>query len=144
VRRLLLFLPFFAWATETNTTIEPQPKTHQSTQQQNQESFLLEYEYGRMLYNDPRGVSCAKCHGKEGKGGQKIAKYYDKDKNPKILKGVDITNYTLKEIEVSLENRYRDKNNRLIKHKIMPIYYLTKEEIKAIYTYLQHVKKKTN
>ena len=142
MRRLLLFLPFFVWATETNSTVEPQPKAPQSIQQQDQESFLLEYEYGRMLYNDPRGVSCAKCHGKEGKGGQKIAKYYDKDKNPKILKGVDITSYTLKEIEASLDNRYQDKNNRLLKHKIMPMYYLTKEEVKAIYTYLQHVKEK--
>lgn len=104
-----------------------------------EESFLLEVEYGKMLYNNPRGIPCSKCHGREGRGGQKIAKYYDKDKNPKILKGVDITGYTIKQLDASLKNRYRDKNNRRVRHKIMPMYYLTLEEVKAIYTYLKEV-----
>jgi len=104
------------------------------------DSFLSEVEYGKMLYRNPRGISCSKCHGKEGKGGQKIAKYYDKYKNPKILKGLDITGYSLEELKASLKNRYRDENNRRIRHKIMPMYYLTDEEVKAIYSYLQEVK----
>ncbi|HIP42025.1 MAG TPA: c-type cytochrome [Campylobacterales bacterium] len=93
-----------------------------------------------MLYKNPRGISCSQCHGKEGKGGHKIAKYYDRNKNPKILKGLDITGYNLSQLEASLKNRYRDKTNRLVRHKVMPMYYLTKEEIGAIYTYLQEVK----
>lgn len=104
------------------------------------DSFLLEVEYGEMLYKKPRGISCSKCHGREGKGGQKIAKYYDKHKNPKILKGVDITGYSFKELKASLKNRYRDKNNHRVRHKIMPMYYLTDEEVKAIHSYLQDVK----
>lgn len=104
------------------------------------DSFLLEIEYGEMLYKNPRGISCSKCHGKEGKGGQKIAKYYDKFKNPKILKGVDITGYSFEELKASLKNRYRDKNNRRVRHKIMPMYYLTDEEVTAIYSYLQDVR----
>lgn len=142
MRYLVLLLPIFIWGNETNASIEPLSEEPKSIQEQERESFLMEYEYGRMLYNDPRGISCAKCHGQEGRGGHKIAKYYDKDANPKILKGLDITGYSLTEIEASLKNRYRDENNRLVKHKIMPIYYLTQEEIKAIYTYLQEVKKK--
>lgn len=106
-----------------------------------QESFLSSVEYGRMLYKQPRGISCSKCHGKMGKGGQKIAKYYDKQKNPKILKGVDIRAYSLKELKASLKNEYRE-NNRRKYHKIMPIYYLTNEEIQAIYDYLQYNYKK--
>jgi len=106
------------------------------------DSFLLQVEYGRMLYKNPRGISCAKCHGREGKGGAKIAKYYDDDRNPKILKGLNILEYTLDELIASLSNKYRDKTHKRIRHKVMPMYYLTKSEIEAIYSYLQQIKKK--
>jgi len=105
------------------------------------DSFLLQVEYGKMLYKNPRGISCAKCHGREGKGGAKIAKYYDADRNPKILKGLNILEYTLDELTDSLSNKYRDKNHKRVKHKVMPMYYLTKSEIEAIYSYLQQIKK---
>jgi len=104
---------------------------------QTQESFLSSVEYGRMLYKNPRGISCSKCHGDMGKGGQKIAKYYDKHKNPKILKGVDIRSYSIKDLKASFKNQYRE-NNRRKAHKIMPMYYLTDEEVQAIYDYLQY------
>jgi len=131
VKRLLLLFPILLFATEENATTMA-----------TDESFLLEYEYGKMLYNNPRGIACNKCHGKEGLGGQKIAKYYDKHRNPKILKGLNITTYTFEELKKSLSNQYKDKNNQSIRHKIMPMYYLTDEEIKAIHTYLQEVRKK--
>ena len=107
------------------------------------ESFLSSVEYGRLLYKNPRGISCSQCHGKEGKGGQKIAKYYDKKKNPKLLKGVDITSYSLKDLKASLKNQYRENNQRK-RHKIMPMYYLTDEEIQAIFDYLQYSNKQKN
>ena len=105
------------------------------------DSFLSKVEYGRMLYKSPRGIACSKCHGKAGRGGQHIVTYYDKKKNPKILRGVDITTYSLEELTASLKNEYQE-NNRTKRHKIMPIYYLTQEEIFAIYSYLQHEGKK--
>ena len=108
-----------------------------------QESFLSSVEYGRMLYKNPRGISCSQCHGKEGKGGQKIAKYYDKNKNPKLLKGVNIISYSLEDLRASLSNKYRE-NNHSKPHKIMPMYYLTNEEIQAIYDYLQNSNKQDN
>jgi len=95
-----------------------------------------------MLYNNPRGIACNKCHGKEGLGGQKIAKYYDKHRNPKILKGLNITTYSFEALKNSLSNQYKDKDNHTLRHKIMPMYYLTDEEIRAIHTYLQEVRKK--
>ncbi len=109
--------------------------TNQTTQED--DSFLSTVEYGRMLYRQPRGISCSQCHGKEGKGGQIIAKYYDKKKNPKLLRGVDITSYSLEELKASLKNEYRENNHKK-RHKIMPIYYLTDEEAEAIYAYLQY------
>ena len=102
-----------------------------------QESFLSSVEYGSMLYKSPRGISCSKCHGEAGRGGQKIAKYYDKERNSKILRGVDIRAYSLEDLKASLQNQYRE-NGRRKRHKIMPIYYLTNNEIQAIYNYLQH------
>ena len=123
---LILLLPLLLLSEENNTTKD--------------DSFLLEVEYGKMLYKNPRGISCAKCHGKEGKGGAKIAKYYDAHKNPKILKGLNILNFTLKELTDSLKNEYRNKSHKRVKHKIMPMYYLTDKETHAIYTYLQQLK----
>ncbi|KIM09958.1 MAG: hypothetical protein KU29_01540 [Sulfurovum sp. FS06-10] len=105
------------------------------------ESFLSDIEYGKMLYVNPRGISCAKCHGKNGKGGQKIAKYYDQNKNPKLLKGVDITAYSFEDLNASLQNRYKE-NNHYRRHQIMPIYYLTPQEVQALYSFLHSKIKK--
>ncbi len=129
----LTLLFFFSYASQEdeNLTIETS------------ESFLSSVEYGRMLYKNPRGISCSQCHGKTGKGGQKIAKYYDKKKNPKLLKGVNITDYSLKDLKMSLRNEYREHKKRK-RHKIMPMYYLTEEEIQAIFDYLQYSNKQEN
>jgi cytochrome c553 len=118
---LIVLFPLFLFATSEKET---------------NESFLSTLEYGEMLYKDPRGISCTKCHGQEGKGGKKIAKYYDKNKNIKLLKSIDITHYSLEDLTASLKNQYR-KDGRRKRHKIMPMYYLTKKEVFAIFTYLK-------
>ena len=136
MKHLLLLLPLFLFATEdVNLSTEDINQTVET-----QESFLSSVEYGKLLYKNPRGISCSQCHGKEGKGGQKIAKYYDKKKNPKLLKGVDITSYSLDDLRASLKNEYRE-NSRRKRHKIMPMYYLTNEEVEAIFNYLQESNK---
>ncbi len=133
MRLILLLLPILL-ISEDNTTIQIDTTT--------KDSFLSDIEYGKMLYNNPRGIACSKCHGKKGKGGHKIAKYYDKYGNPKLLKGSNITKYSLRELKDSLSNRFKDKkNHRIVRHKIMPIYYLTDEEIRGIYLYLKGNKK---
>ena len=124
---LLLLTPISLFATN---------HLENNSSQGDNESFLSILEYGKMLYKNPRGISCSKCHGRKGKGGEKIAKYYDKQKNIKLLRSIDITHYSLKDLTASLSNQYR-KNNRRKRHKIMPMYYLTKDEILAIFTYLQ-------
>jgi mono/diheme cytochrome c family protein len=89
-----------------------------------EESFMSHYEYGQMLYNNPRGVSCAKCHGVKGEG-KKIVSYRDK-KGTHTIKGSDIRHEDLKTLRDTLR-----KN-----HKIMPRYYLTDEEVEAIHDYI--------
>ena len=89
------------------------------------EDFISHYEYGQMLYQNPRGISCVQCHGNSGEG-KVIVKFIDVDKD-KVLKGSDIRGDSLDKMIKSV-NSY---------HKIMPRYYLTDKEIKAIYDYLQ-------
>jgi len=104
MKRLLLLLPLFLSANE---------------------DFISHYEYGQMLYNNPRGVSCSQCHGKNGEG-EVIVKYHDEE-SEKIIKGSDIRKKSLLQMDNSLNND----------HLIMPRYYLTDEEVKAIFDYLQ-------
>ncbi len=91
-----------------------------------QEAFISHYEYGEMLYQNPRGVSCAQCHGKSGEG-MIIVEYKDKEGNKIELRGSNIRHDALATMIHSV-NTY---------HEVMPRYYLTNDEIKAIYDYLQ-------
>ena len=90
-----------------------------------EEDFISHYEYGEMLYANPRGVSCAQCHGQSGEG-QTIVEFRDIH-GKQALRGSDIRKNSLDEM-IKAVNTY---------HKIMPRYYLTDEEVKAIYDYLQ-------
>ncbi len=88
------------------------------------DSFITEGEYGEMLYNNPRGIGCIHCHGKKGEGAL-IAKYRQSGKSV-YLKGPDIRNVSLSDLKKSLLKR----------HRIMPTYFLTDKEIRAIFHYL--------
>ena len=89
------------------------------------ESFISDYEYGEMLYDNPRGVGCKQCHGNNGEG-KNIVKYRDK-KGEHIIMGADIR-------KKSLVAMIRSVNKR---HKVMPRYYLTDDEVKQIFNYLK-------
>ena len=105
---LWFLLPLMLWSEENIT-----------------ESFISDYEYGEMLCNNPRGVSCAECHGTSGKG-KTIIKYQDIHGEEEI-KGSDIRKKSLSEM-INAVNSY---------HKIMPRYYLSDDEVKTMYEYLQ-------
>jgi len=104
MKMLCIFLPLLLWS---------------------QESFISHYEYGEMLYANPRGVSCSQCHGQSGEG--KIIVEYRDIHGKEQLKGPDIRQESLKSMIDSV-NTY---------HKVMPRYYLTDEEVQAIYDYLK-------
>lgn len=90
-----------------------------------QEDFISHYEYGEMLYANPRGVSCSQCHGKNGEG-QMIVEYRDIH-GKQVLRGSDIRRDSLSTM-INAVNSY---------HKIMPRYYLTDEEVEAIHDYIK-------
>ena len=93
------------------------------------EDFISHYEYGEMLYQNPRGVSCQQCHGESGEG-TTIVEFRDIH-GKQAIRGSDIRKASLQTIIHAISNY----------HKIMPRYYLTDEEVKAIYDYLQEKNK---
>ena len=109
--------------------------------------FITQFEYGKMLYNNPRGISCAKCHGKDAKG-KIIANFqYTKEKKkfPCSLKSNDITNISYEKFLAKLDPKLNKKKESIQKDQIckkltygnsMPTYFLTQEELKSIYFYL--------
>jgi len=91
-------------------------------------SFLSQFEYGQMFYDNPRGVSCAKCHGKLGEGAY-IGEFVDDNGKVHSFSGPDITN-------ISFDKFVKAINKGGL---LMPRYYLTNKEIKAIYEYIKIV-----
>ncbi len=93
-------------------------------------SFITKDEYAKMLYNAPRGISCAKCHGKVGEG-KIISTFIDKGK-PKVLQTGPIYHLDYKSFKKGVTNP----------RSVMPQYYLTDNEIAALYYYLQSANRK--
>jgi hypothetical protein len=93
------------------------------------ESFINNFEYGEMLYKNPRGVGCDKCHGKYGEG-MELGSY---QKNNKIIKitAPKISKTQFADIKNSL------KFNK--KRSVMPEYFLTDIEVEALIYYLRKV-----
>lgn len=114
------------------------------------ESFITKYEYGKMLYNYPRGVSCKECHGPKAKG-KTVVVFSHK------IKGVihrcavrtrDITNVSLKDFQNKLdpdaklkkiEIKKEDVCKKLVYGNTMPKYFLTKDELDSLYYYIKNV-----
>ena len=90
--------------------------------------FLSNYEYAKMLYKDPRGISCINCHGKKGNGGV-LTSYIIELNGNKIIKEIKapkINNLNKEQFLKAFKKRKR----------FMPDYYLTEEELAYIYFYL--------
>ena len=96
------------------------------------ESFINNYEYGEMLYKNPRGIGCDKCHGEKGLGNHIGS--YTKNKKEYKIDAPNISAATAEEIKKSL--RTGKKRN------IMPEYFLTDTEIAAIVSYLKQLNTK--
>lgn len=98
------------------------------------ESFINNFEYGEMLYKNPRGVGCDKCHGKYGEG-MELGSY---KKNNKVIKIVapKISKSSFEAIKASL------KQSR--KRSVMPEYFLTDSEIEALIYYLSKINAKVD
>ena len=92
------------------------------------DSFITEQEYAEHLYKNPRGIGCNKCHGKSGEG-MVIARYKDKGEK-KEIKTNEINSIGFEAFKLALQER----------RGVMPKYFLTSQEIKALYGYLHGAK----
>lgn len=92
------------------------------------EDFITDFEYGQMLYHDPRGASCAQCHGETG-AGETISEYTDRQGRYTTLNGPDIRHATLQQIRKSVHDG----------SGVMPRYFLTDKETQMIHAYLRQV-----
>lgn len=94
------------------------------------ESFITDVEYAKMLFKNPRGVGCDKCHGEKGEGSL-ISLY--KDLNSSTQR------YDEKELRAPAINNldFETFSNALKSSKgVMPSYFLTDEEVDALYGYV--------
>jgi len=84
-----------------------------------------------MLYKNPRGIGCNKCHGTNGNR-QILATYKHKKKKKNIVVP-QINNIEYEKFLNIFKKRRRG---------IMPKYFLTQEEIASIYFYITYKKSK--
>ncbi len=92
-----------------------------------------------MLYENPRGVGCVLCHNKGDKA-VVIAKYKEKDKNSNKLEDKAIIAPSINNVsyDVFIDKMTADKTES----KVMPTYFLTKEELDSLYFYIKNMNKK--
>ena len=92
--------------------------------------FITKTEYAKMLYLNPRGIGCDKCHGAKGEGSL-ISKYKHFDK--KTNKTIDDELRAPKINDIDFESF----KAALTKPKgVMPSYFLTDEETTILYEYI--------
>lgn len=115
------------------------------------ESFITKYEYGKMLYHNPRGISCAKCHGERGKG-MLLSTFKHKTKEANYIceiKTEDISQISFEKFvaklnsEIELEKPKFNKSQvceKLIYGNTMPKYFLTNQELESIYYYIRNMR----
>lgn len=92
-----------------------------------------------MLYENPRGIGCVKCH-KKGDKEVIIATYKEKDKKTKKLvdKSIIAPAITNVSYEIFIDKMNADKTES----KVMPTYFLTKEELESLYFYIKNLNKR--
>ncbi len=91
------------------------------------ESFITDYEYGKMIYENTRGIPCIKCHGTIGEGFL-ITEYKHKNRDI-FLKAPAINSIPF--------TKFKERVWGFNKKSVMPQYYLTLKEIEALYIYLR-------
>ncbi len=101
-------------------------------------SFITKKEYGAMLYKNPRGIGCDKCHGSHGQG-MLIAKYKHKDKKSDKVIEKSIIAPSIDQVSFAVFKKVlMKKKNRSLS---MPTYFLTKDELTSIHFYITNIDK---
>ncbi len=134
---LFLVSPFLLFANEPMVQVD--------------NTFITKYEYGKMLYNNPRGIGCSTCHGSDAKGKKIVSfshtyrkKKYECDLVAPSIKEADYKVFSKKinsKINPSKKFPKEQVCEKLIYYaNVMPTYFLVEEEIAAIYYYVKNLK----
>ena len=110
-------------------------------------SFITKYEYGKMLYFNPRGISCSKCHGLDAKGITISTFTHTRQKKEYTCKihTTDITSVTYSNFISKLDSKLKKQKKKFKKDEVckkltygnsMPTYFLTNDELNSIFFYL--------
>jgi hypothetical protein len=136
-KRLLIIIPIILFSKDNLINI-------------NDNSFITQFEYGKMLYRNPRGISCKKCHGKKAQG-KIISKFKHRIKMKTyncLVKTTNITNVKLINFKDKLNPNKKltkikfvknDICNKLIYGNTMPKYFLTQDELNSLYFYITNI-----
>ncbi len=87
--------------------------------------FITNMEYAKMLYQNPRGIGCDKCHGPHGEG-LVLSSYTNNDGERIEIRAPRIDNLSHQRF-----TRVFEKHS-----KLMPDYFLTRLEVASLYYYL--------
>ena len=158
---ILLFVYSFSYAANEEENQQPElreleQKTIEPKPQQDQldinNSFITKYEYGKMLYNNPRGIGCNSCHGNDARG-RKMVDFKQQLLDKKVyncslvipdIKNIDYETFSTKVNSKKNPNLKFEKEQvceKLIHYaNVMPTYFLVEEEIEAIFYYIQNIK----
>ena len=156
---LLLGSLLFANEVEQNQLENKQPEVNQPEEKHQEDlmdinnSFITKYEYGKMLYNNPRGIGCNSCHGNDARG-RKMVDFKHQLFDKKVynctlvipdIKSIDYETFSLKvnaKKNINLKFEKEQVCEKLIHNaNVMPTYFLVEEEIEAIFYYIQNMKK---
>ena len=154
---LMLFLINFLFSNEPELQQVPlQNKTSELNKEEQKQadinnSFITKYEYGKMLYNNPRGIGCNSCHGNDARGKKMVdfkqlhdKKIYNCSLVIPDIKNIDYQTFSQKVNSKKNPNFKFEKEQvceKLIYYaNVMPTYFLVEEEIEAIFYYIQNLK----
>ena len=143
---IFFILNLFSFAQETTTATE-----NLANPLDINNSFITKFEYGKMLFNNPRGIGCNSCHGDNAKG-QKLMDF--KQEHDKKIYNCSLYAPNIKDIEYeTFSAKINTKKNPNLKFEkeqvcdkliyyanVMPTYFLVEEEIEAIYYYIKNIK----
>lgn len=88
------------------------------------DSFITPDEYADQLFHNPRGIGCHLCHGEAGEG--KVIADYEENGKTKHFSAPAIYDLDFEHFSAALMTR----------RAVMPRYFLTDSEIKALFEYL--------
>ncbi len=158
--KYLFFIFIFVYGFTTELTLDQvqlqnkQPELNKEEQKQMDinNSFITKYEYGKMLYNNPRGIGCNSCHGNDARG-RRMVDFKQEVRDKRIyncslvvpdIKNIDYKTFSTKVNSKKNPNLKFEKDQvceKLIYYaNVMPTYFLVEDEIDAIYYYIQNLK----